>query len=102
MTRTAAEEDELAELIRQQADDDTPYQRPQPGTQPYGLLIDLVNEDGRFVDGRFGKPRVERSRYGKACPVHGNSNVVRDPGGTLRCRPCKAEYARAARRRKGR
>lgn len=84
-------EDELARLIREQKRDDRDQQRPEPMTQPMGLTIDFLDENGHFRAG------AGRNQFDSRCPVHGYREQTILGNGVLRCRACHRESQRAYR-----
>jgi len=84
-------EDELERLITEQKADDTLFQRPEPGVVPYGLQLDLRDQDGRVEVGRItAKP--------KGCTIHGlkYAKTWASQPGKIKCGEC--ERARDRRR----
>lgn len=87
-------EQELRRLIREQRADDVPIQRPEPMTQPLGLAVDFLDENGQLVAG------VKRSRFDSSCPIHGHGEQAILGNGVLRCRACHREAQRSYRARR--
>jgi hypothetical protein len=83
-------EDELARLITEQASDDTLFQRPERNTVPYGLQLDLRDQDGRVEVGRItARPR--------GCSIHGltHARVWPSQPGKIKCGACERARDRA-------
>jgi hypothetical protein len=87
-------ERELARLIEEQKRDDTSVQMPEPRTEGYGILLDILDEDGQLSTTRFAGARREME-----CAIHGNAETRLDPhkGQGYACRACDRENQRRRR-----
>lgn len=84
-------EQELARLIREQERDDSSVQMPEPRTEGYGFLLDILDADGQI--------RAPKWRREMECAIHGNAETRLDPykGQGYACRACDREAQRRRR-----
>ena len=81
-------ETEIALLVDQQLRDDRDFQPPEQGTVPYGLVLDVRDQDGRTV---ASLPRGTEPE----CAIHGREDLAEDHTRGYRCRVCDRERKRA-------
>lgn len=87
-------EQELARLITEQERDDTGVQMPEPRTEGYGILLDILDENGQLATTRLKGIRREMG-----CTIHGNAETRLDEhkGQGYACRACDRDAQRRRR-----
>ncbi len=78
---------ELEQLIAEQKRDDRAFQAPEKGTVPYGLVLDVRDQNGSMT---VNLPRGAEPE----CVIHGRESLAEDPTRGYRCRVCDRDRKR--------